>query len=262
MTELTKIEHFRPIPLRFNASLPSRMAFALRCFVDLQLGTIWTFLGPRLAALHGNLLDVGCGEMPYRSFLPSSVRYTGIDVPQASAFSMNGNDEVVPFDGASIPFPDANFDTLLCTEVLEHSPEPVALIAEMERVLKPGGTLIATVPFSARVHYAPYDFHRFSRYALDRMFASFTDVHIEERGNDIAVIANKLIIVALRMTKPTRYALVQWPLLLLLLPLTGVFLLLAHFTMALDFGSKDDSLGYAIVATKRQVELPPTHPSS
>ena len=77
LTELTKIEHFRPIPLRFNASLPSRMAFALRCFVDLQLGTIWTFLGPRLAALHGNLLDVGCGEMPYRSFLPSSVRYTG-----------------------------------------------------------------------------------------------------------------------------------------------------------------------------------------
>ncbi|MET0138125.1 MAG: hypothetical protein ABW192_07060, partial [Sphingobium sp.] len=88
MNELTDTERFRPIPLRFNASVPSRIAFALRRFVDLQLGTIWTFLGPRLAGLRGDLLDVGCGEMPYRSFLPRAVRYTGIDVPQASAFSM------------------------------------------------------------------------------------------------------------------------------------------------------------------------------
>jgi SAM-dependent methyltransferase len=251
MTELTETEHFRPIPLRFNASLPSRIAFGLRCFVDLQLGTIWKFLSPRLAGLHGDLLDVGCGEMPYRSFLPRSVRYTGIDVPQASAFSMHGNEEVVPFDGFSIPFPDASFDTLLCTEVLEHSPEPAALIKEMERVLKPGGILIATVPFSARVHYAPYDFHRFSKYALDIMFRSFTDVHIQERGNDIAVIANKLIIVALRIVKPSPFWLVQLPLLLPLLPLALIFLLLAHLTMALGLGSKDDSLGYGLVATRR-----------
>lgn len=40
MTKLTVIEQFRPIPLRFNASLPSRIAFGLRRFVDLQLGTI------------------------------------------------------------------------------------------------------------------------------------------------------------------------------------------------------------------------------
>ena len=244
-------EHFRPIPVRFNASLPSRIAFRLRCFVDLQLGTIWTFLGPRLADLRGDMLDVGCGEMPYRSFLPPAVRYTGIDVPQASAFMMQGNGDVISFDGYSIPFPDASFDTVVCTEVLEHSPEPSALIAEMKRVLRPGGTLIATVPFSARVHYAPYDFHRFSRYALDRMFATFTDIRIEERGNDIAVIANKLIVVALRMGRPSRYSFIRWPLLCLLLPLALVFLLLGHCTTALGLGSKDDCLGYAIVATKR-----------
>lgn len=85
------------------------------------------------------------------------------------------------------------------------------------------------------------------------MFRSFTDVHIEERGNDIAVIANKLIIVTLRMVRPSRYWLVQWPFLLPLLPLALTFLLLAHVTMALGLGSKDDSLGYAIVATRRQL---------
>lgn len=243
-------EQVQPIPLRFDASWRSRIGFALRCFVDLQLGTIWTFLGPRLAPLRGDLLDVGCGEMPYRSFLPAAVRYTGIDVPQASAFAMQGREGTVAFDGLSIPFPDAHFDTILCTEVLEHAPEPVALIAEMARVLKPGGTLIATVPFSARVHYAPYDFHRFSKYALDRMFASFAHVHIEERGDDIAVIANKLIVVAMRLARPSRYWPIQWALLVALLPLALLFLLTAHLTMAFGLGSKDDCLGYAIMAVK------------
>lgn len=250
MTKPIDPENFRPIPVRFDASPASRIAFRLRCFADLQLGTIWTFLGPKLAGLRGDMLDVGCGEMPYRSFLPTAVRYTGIDVPQATAFMMQGNEDVVPFDGHSIPFPDASFDMVLCTEVLEHSAQPTALIAEMERVLKPGGTLIATVPFSARVHYAPYDFHRFTRYALDGMLSSFTNVDIQERGNDISVIANKLIVVALTMVRPSRYSLVRWPLLLLLLLLALIFLFLAHFTMALGLGSKDDCLGYAIIATK------------
>ena len=251
MPEISQVELFQPIPLRFGSSLPSRIAFRIRCLVDLQLGTIWTFLGPRLSGLRGDLLDVGCGEMPYRSFLPEAVRYTGIDVPQADAFAMQGSDEVISFDGLSIPFPDASFDTVLCTEVLEHSPQPLALIAEMERVLKPGGTLIATVPFSARVHYAPYDFYRFSRYALQDMFKTFDHVNIEERGNDIAVIANKLIVVALRLIQPSRFRLLSCIFLLPLLPLALTFLLLAHLTMAFGLGSKDDCLGYGIMAVKR-----------
>jgi SAM-dependent methyltransferase len=244
-------EQFQPIPVRLDSSLKSEIAFSIRRFADLQLGTIWTFLEPRLSKLRGNLLDVGCGEMPYRACLHPDLDYTGIDVAQADAFAMRASKNVVPFDGVSIPFGDESFDTILCTEVLEHAASPDALIAEIERVLKPGGTLLATVPFSARVHYSPYDFHRFTKFALSRMFASFSDVRIEERGNDIAVIANKLIVVALRMIRPSRWSLVQWPLLLLLFPLAFSFLLVAHLTLALDLGSKDDPLGYSIVAVKR-----------
>lgn len=249
-TANTHTEHFKPIPLRFGSSFNSRVAFKMRCFVDLQLGTIWRFLGPKLSTLRGNLLDVGCGEMPYRTFLPVDVDYVGIDVPQAGAFNMSGNEEVIPFDGYSVPFSDAAFDTVLCTEVLEHSPEPALLIAEIERVLKPGGKLIATVPFSARVHYAPYDYHRFSPYALAAMFRTFTDVQIEERGNEIAVIANKLIVLTIRMLKPSLSMLLRVPLVLLLLPLCVTFLLIAHVALALSFGSKDDCLGYSISARK------------
>lgn len=252
MIEATKSrpEKYKPIPLRFDSSLQSRFAFAVRCFVDLQLCTIWTFLASKLSSLRGNLLDVGCGEMPYRTFMPPGLSYTGIDVQQAGDFSMRGNGEVVLFDGVSIPFPEASFDTVLCTEVLEHAAAPDALIAEIRRVLKPGGTLIATVPFSARVHYAPYDFRRFTNYALTTMFGSFADVRIEERGNDVAVIANKLIVLALRMIRPSQWSPIQWPLLLPLLPLALGFLLVAHFTMALRLGSRDDPLGYALIAHK------------
>jgi SAM-dependent methyltransferase len=247
----TLSEQFQPIPVRLDSSLRSRIAFALRRFADLQLGTIWTFLEPRLSKLQGNLLDVGCGEMPYRTCLPPGLSYTGIDVAEADAFAMRGSDAVVSFDGISIPFGDASFENVLCTEVLEHAAHPQALIAEIERVLKPGGKLLATVPFSARVHYAPYDFNRFTKFELRRMFASFRDVRIEERGNDIAVIANKLIVVSLRMVRPSRWSFLHWPLLLFLLPLSLLFLFLAHLTLALDLGSKDDPLGYSIAALKR-----------
>lgn len=244
-------EQFRPIPVRLSGSLLSTVAFAIRRFADLQLGTIWAFLEPRLSKLQGNLLDVGCGEMPFRGCLPPGVSYTGIDVPQARDFAMRENEAVISFNGVSIPFPDDSFDTVLCTEVLEHAAAPQELIAEIRRVLKPDGMLLATVPFSARVHYSPYDFHRFTKHALDGMFASFEDVRIEERGNDLAVIANKLIVAALRMVRPSAWSLLRWPSLLLLLPLAIAFLLFAHLSLALNLGSKDDPLGYSIVAVKR-----------
>jgi SAM-dependent methyltransferase len=248
----TITEAVQPVPIRLGSSLPSRLAFAARRLVDLQLATIWNFLVPRLPRLRGSLLDVGCGEMPYRSCLHESVAYTGIDVPQASAFAMRGSDRVVAFDGTSIPFPDGSFHNVLCTEVLEHAEDPIRLIAEIERVLKPGGSFLGTVPFSARVHYAPYDFHRFTKYALNEMFSSFANVTIEERGSDLAVIANKLIVVAMRMVRPSRWSIVQWPLLILLLPLVLMFLGIAHLAMATGLGSKDDPLGYSITATKRR----------
>jgi SAM-dependent methyltransferase len=244
-------EQVQPVPLRLGSSRLSKVAFSARRFADLQLATIWMFLEPRLSELRGDLLDVGCGEMPYRSCLYPDVVYTGIDVPEASAFAMRGKEEIVAFDGVSIPFPDASFSTVLCTEVLEHAREPLKLISEIERVLKPGGRFLATVPFSARVHYSPYDFHRFTRFALVEMLSSFDEVSIEERGNDVAVIANKLVVLAMRLSRPSRWSVINWPLLVILLPLTLTFVFIAHFAMTLDLGSKDDPLGYSISASKR-----------
>jgi SAM-dependent methyltransferase len=245
-------EEFKPIPVRRPSGPLGRLLYRFRLVIDLQLLTCTRFLAPRLAHAEGDVLDVGCGEMPFRPLLPANVRYTGLDVPEAVAFGMSDNKQIIAFDGKAIPLPDNSHDVLLCTEVLEHAVDPVMLIEEMHRVLRPNGLLLATVPFAARVHHAPYDFHRFTRFRLAAMFSSFSGVEIIERGNDVAVIANKLIVLSVRLAKPKKLANSVWtlPMLVFLAPLTIVALVCAHLSLFLGTGSKDDPLGYGVVARK------------
>jgi SAM-dependent methyltransferase len=200
--------------------------------------------------VYGAVLDVGCGEMPFRELLPPAARYTGIDVPEAKDFGMARRPEIIAFDGVHIPFPDLSFDHILCTEVLEHVEDPEALIAEMHRVLRPAGTLVVTVPFSARVHHAPFDYHRFTRYRLARMFAAFGGLEISERGDDLAVIANKLIVICMRLAQPSIRLIWRLPLLLLVGPAAVLGLCIAHLSLWLGWGSKADPLGYGVFARK------------
>jgi ubiquinone/menaquinone biosynthesis C-methylase UbiE len=62
-------------------------------------------------------------------------------------------------DIVSIPVEDASFDAILCTEVLEHVPEPIRAIKEFARILKPGGTLFLTAPLGSGIHQDPYHFY-------------------------------------------------------------------------------------------------------
>nr|WP_274518156.1 class I SAM-dependent methyltransferase [Candidatus Symbiobacter mobilis] len=65
----------------------------------------------------------------------------------------------------AMPESDASFDAILCSEVLEHVPEPTHALDEFARLLKPGGCLILTAPFASNVHMAPYHFcSGFSKY--------------------------------------------------------------------------------------------------
>ena len=252
MNHHSTVEAFRPIPIRRVSGAVDRILFASRMVADLQLLTCTRFLAPHLARMSGTVLDVGCGEMPFRALLGPDARYTGLDVPRADEFGMRGHSDIVPFDGQHIPFSDNSFDHVLCTEVLEHSEDPMALVADMHRVLRPGGTLLATVPFAARVHYAPHDHHRFTRFRLAAMFAGFAATEVEERGDDLAVIANKLIVVCARLAKPRPVTALLWrlPVLTVLAPLTAMSLGVAHLSLIFGWGSRMDPLGYAIVARK------------
>jgi methionine biosynthesis protein MetW len=95
-------------------------------------------------------LDFGCGDGRTSGlWLSERARsYVGVDV-SATAVAMardSGLDARVVDDGDSLPFPDESFDAVVCIEVLEHLFEPQAACAEFLRVLRPGGTLIITVP--------------------------------------------------------------------------------------------------------------------
>ena len=102
---------------------------------------------------------------------------------------------VTYYDGGKVPFEDASFDGAICIEVLEHTADPQGLLAEIARVLKDDATLLLSVPWSARRHHIPHDYHRFTRERLQQMFQiqGYCNVRISERGNNVGVIANKMI---------------------------------------------------------------------
>lgn len=124
----------------------------------------------------GILLDVGVSEGPYRElFAPYVTRYVGIEYPpsildkQPNMWAMLdvAAESIQVFgDGNRLPFRTASLDTVLSTEVLEHLPTPAACVADMARVLKPGGKLLLTVPFSQPLHELPSDYWRFTPSAL------------------------------------------------------------------------------------------------
>lgn len=112
----------------------------------------------------GQLLDVGCGKKPYRHVLADRVSsYIGIEMPNTQSHS-----GVVDVYGSAcaLPFENQVFDSVLCTEVLEHVPEPKHLLSEVKRVLKPQRYLILTAPLTWGPHEVPHDFYRYTEFGL------------------------------------------------------------------------------------------------
>lgn len=72
--------------------------------------------------------------------------------------------------GAELPFRDGTVDLVIAQEVLEHVPEFLDLVREIQRVLKPGGSFFCQVPFQIGFHPGPCDYWRFTRQGLEHMF--------------------------------------------------------------------------------------------
>ena len=93
-------------------------------------------------------------------------------IPDASCFA------------EGLPFRSGSFDVVLATEVLEHVTDAEAAAEEIRRVLRPGGSLLATVPFIYPVHEAPYDFRRFTHHGLRSLVErhGFVDATVSPKG--------------------------------------------------------------------------------
>lgn len=79
-------------------------------------------------------------------------------------------------DGHHLPLPDGLFDAVVVQAVLEHVLQPAQVVAEIRRVLRPGGLVYAETPFMQQVHEGPYDFTRFTESGHRYLFRDFSHV--------------------------------------------------------------------------------------
>jgi SAM-dependent methyltransferase len=244
-------EKFQPISNTPPDGLTGKIKFYGRMLLDLQILTIFKDVKKHLPNYKGNVLDIGCGQSPYKFLLnASTTKYFGIDIIEATSFGYN-NPDVTSFDGKNIPFENEKFDAVICTEVLEHVQEFQYLIDEIYRTAKKNADVIVTIPWSARYHYIPYDYFRYTPSSLKTMFAQFSEITIKPRGTDFAVIGSKLIVLFFRGLFPDKiWKYIFLPLLILFSPILIVAIIVAHLAILFKLGSQDDPLGYTIVLKK------------
>ncbi len=86
-------------------------------------------------------------------------------------------------DLLALPFPDNTFDCIFCFETIEHVTNPFTAVAEMKRVLKPGGLLIGSTPFGYDLHGEEYgDYWRITRQGWEHLLNDFKQVEIHPFG--------------------------------------------------------------------------------
>ena len=170
----------------------------------MQAGSVWRDLAAELPLARGRVLDVGCGSQPYRSLMPKSVDYIGIDIAEAEAHFGYKMPDTIYYSGNIWPIEDRSVDYILCTETLEHVQDPAQFLGEAARVLRPGGTLLLTVPFSARWHFIPHDYWRYTPSSLKLLLAQagFTDVSVYARGDATTVACYKAMALILPLLFP------------------------------------------------------------
>lgn len=149
-------------PLSAIASLQSDLPLDEIHFFNQKTRDRWVAAKASQLPPGTEVLDVGAGTCPYRQYF-THCRYVTQDFKKYDGIKRNGELDYGTIDFESditcIPVEDASFDTILCTEVLEHVPDPPAALREMSRIIRPGGTLLLTVPLGSGLHQLPYHFY-------------------------------------------------------------------------------------------------------
>lgn len=162
---------------------------------------------------NAKLLDAGCGTQRYRNLCDGFQYYAqdfgeyiadgeGLQAKNFSYGKLNYVGNIWEIDEE-----DNFFDVILCTEVLEHIPYPNETIAEFARLLKTGGTLILTAPYSSLPHMQPYYFYsgfslEWYKFILDKYQFQITEITpngnfysfiLQEELRSVAMIKNPLV---------------------------------------------------------------------
>jgi SAM-dependent methyltransferase len=113
------------------------------------------------------VLDAGAGDGGYRHHFAAhryeSADFGELDKPYTHLTYRCRLD--------AIPVEDDRYDVVLLSQVLEHLPEPLAVLRELGRVLKPGAALWLSAPLFYEEHEAPYDFYRYTQFGFRYLLA-------------------------------------------------------------------------------------------
>ncbi len=134
--------------------------------------------------INGDVLDFGCGSKPYLNIFKYN-KYIGLDYATEVSERNTKLAADAFYDGKTIPFENATFDSVFSSEVLEHVFNPDEILPEIYRVLKPGGCMLLTCPFFWPEHEQPYDYARYSSFALKHLMTKhgFEIVAYEKTGS-------------------------------------------------------------------------------
>lgn len=139
----------------------------------------------------GRILDIGCGNKPYEGmFQGIAEEYVGCDVVQSDQQRVD-----IICEATRIPQPDASFDTVFSTQVIEHVEDHQALVSEAYRLLKQGGHFILSGPLYWHLHEEPHDYFRFTKYGFKYILekSGFTVLEIHSNGGKWAFLGQVII---------------------------------------------------------------------
>jgi len=207
------------------------------------------------------VLDVGAGSCPYRRHF-AGCKYETQDFVALRPDQLRdkhgyGQIDYV-CDATEIPVEDGTFDVVLCTEVLEHVPDPVRVVRELGRVLRPGGILLLTAPLGSGLHQLPFHFYGGYTphwYIKTLQEAGFDEIRIEANGGFFKHYGQETIRLAkltapMRIPAPLLFKILWTPFWLAALPwMIAVCPLVAHYFDRLD-DRQEFTVGYHVAATR------------
>ena len=153
----------------------------------------------------GVIYDLGCGEKPYEPlFLQQAEKYIGVDWSNTPHLLKA---DIVADLNKPLSIESEVADVVVSISVLEHLCEPMTMLSESFRILKPGGSILLQVPWQWWIHEAPYDFYRYSPYGLNYLFekAGFKEISVKPTAGYFSMMALKSNYFLLRMLKIPKF---------------------------------------------------------
>jgi SAM-dependent methyltransferase len=134
------------------------------------------------------VLDVGAGDAPYAELF-AHADYVTLD--WESSVHEGARSASIQASADDLPVADASIDAVVLTQVLEHVRRPAVVMSEIARILRPGGTLFATVPLVWELHEEPHDYWRYTAHGLRALLADagLGEVAITPRSDSLSALA-------------------------------------------------------------------------